>query len=96
MSKNRTKIVAVLLPAAALPVAFGVGSPTGMASAADCEDGITLATHYLSVGDYVTGFRLVGYLLLDIAERGARNQATSHQRETRLTRAEWDARATRQ
>jgi hypothetical protein len=32
---------------------------------------ITLATHYLSVGDYVTGFRLMGYLLLDIAETGS-------------------------
>jgi hypothetical protein len=70
VSKIRTRIAAVLLPAAALPVAFGVGIPAGTASAANCDDGLTLINHYLSVGDYVTGFRLMGYLLLDIAETG--------------------------
>jgi hypothetical protein len=70
MSKLRTKIAAVLVPAAAVPIALGVGMPAGTASAADCDDGITLAQHYLSVGDYVTGFRLMAYLLLDIADTG--------------------------
>jgi hypothetical protein len=70
MSKLRTMTAAVLLPAAALPVAFGIGVPSGTASAANCDDGLTLINHYLSVGDYVTGFRLMGYLLLDMAETG--------------------------
>jgi hypothetical protein len=70
VSKIRTRIAAVLLPTAALPVAFGVGIPAGTASAANCDDGLTLINHYLSVGDYITGFRLMGYLLLDIAETG--------------------------
>jgi hypothetical protein len=70
LSRIRTKVAAVLLPAAALPVAFGIGMPAGTASAADCDDGITLIQHYLSVCDYVTGFRLMGYLLLDMADTG--------------------------
>jgi len=70
VSKFRTKIAAVLLPAAALPIALGAGTPPATASAANCDDGITLINHYLSAGDYVTGFRLMGYLLLDIADTG--------------------------
>jgi hypothetical protein len=68
--KNHTKIAAALLPAAAIPIALGVGVPAGTASAADCTDGLKLIKYYVSVGDDVTAYRLAGYLLLDAIETG--------------------------
>jgi hypothetical protein len=68
--KTRFKVAAALLPAAAVPIALGVGMPAGTASAANCTDGITLINHYLSVGDEVTALKIAGYLILDMIETG--------------------------
>jgi hypothetical protein len=67
---THTKIAAALLPAAAIPIAPGVGMPAGTASAANCTDGIKLINYYVSVGDDVTALKVAGYLLLDAVETG--------------------------
>ena len=68
--KRRAKIAAVVLPGAVVAFAGGVATPAGSASAANCNDAITLINYYVSVGDCVTAAKIAGYTPIDMADTG--------------------------